>query len=62
MVSDALATACLAVTDVRTSRLLLDRCRAYHVPVKDYLIYARQGPRIVPMKDPAKVGSLWAVD
>lgn len=48
MVSDALATAVISQGDPSKARSMLDRFRTgYKVPVKDFLLYARQGPRII---------------
>lgn len=48
MVSDALATAVISQGDPSKARMMLDQFRTgYRVPVKDFLLYARQGPRII---------------
>jgi hypothetical protein len=48
MVSDAIATAAISKSDASQARGMLDQFRTgYRVPVKDFLLYARQGPRII---------------
>lgn len=48
MVSDALATAVISKGHPAQARAMLDFFRTgYKVPVKDFLLYARQGPRII---------------
>ena len=46
MVADALATAAISKEDPSQARAMLDRFRTgYTVPVSDYLLYSRSGPR-----------------
>lgn len=53
MVSDALATAVISKGDPSQARAMLDQFRTgYKTPVRDYLLYARQGPRIIRLSIP----------
>ena len=53
MVSDALATAVISKGDSSQARAMLDQFRTgYRVPVRDFLLYARQGPRIIRQSIP----------
>ena len=53
MVADALATAAISKEDPSEARAMLDRFRTgYRVPVSDYLLYARNGPRVVRLSIP----------
>lgn len=57
MVADALATASMSKEDPSEARALLDRFRTgYHIPVRDYLLYARNGPRIIRSQIPGVEG------
>ncbi|CAK9083757.1 Fumarate reductase (FRDS) (FAD-dependent oxidoreductase) (NADH-dependent fumarate reductase) [Durusdinium trenchii] len=53
MVADALATAALATGDVRAGRAMLDPFRTgFREPISDFLLYAREGPRVVRLTVP----------
>eukprot|EP00804_Cyclotella_cryptica_P010809 CCRYP_008746-RD/>CCRYP_008746-RD protein AED:0.03 eAED:0.03 QI:3416/1/1/1/0.75/0.66/9/1129/1048 len=53
MVSDALATAGISKGDPSLARAMLDQFRTgYKTPVRDYILYARQGPRIIRLSIP----------
>lgn len=53
MVSDALATAVISKEDPAQARSMLDQFRTgYKTPVRDYLLYARQGPKIIRLSIP----------
>lgn len=53
MVSDALATAVISKGDPAQARSMLDQFRTgYKVPVRDWILYARQGPRIIRLSIP----------
>jgi hypothetical protein len=44
--ADALATTAMALGDLKEARCMLDGLQSYSVPVEDYLLYARDGPRV----------------
>lgn len=53
MVADALATASISKEDPSQARAMLDMFRTgYKVPVSDYLLYSRSGPRIIRLLVP----------
>jgi len=53
MVADALATAALAIGDPSQARIMLDPLRTgFHQPISDYILYAREGPRIIRLTVP----------
>jgi len=54
MLADALATAAMAMGKVAAGRRLLDGFRGscMNDPLTDYLLYAREGPRLVRMRAP----------
>ena len=57
MVADALATAAIGKEDPSEARAMLDQFRTgYRVPVADYLLYAREGPRIIRLSIPGVEG------
>jgi len=52
MVADALATAAMVKGKVKDARMMLDQFRGSQLkdPVGDYLLYTREGPRVVRMR------------
>ena len=57
MVADALATAAISKEGTSEARALLDQFRTgYNVPFRDYLLYARNGPRIIRLSIPGVEG------
>lgn len=55
MIADALATAAMVNGKVKPARMLLDMLRGPQLkdPVDDYLLYTREGPRVVRLTPPA---------
>lgn len=52
-IADALATAAISKEDPSQARAMLDMFRTgYRVPVPDYLLYSRSGPRIIRLQIP----------
>ena len=47
MVADALTTAAMAMGDVLEARRFLEGLSSYSAPVDDFLLYCREGPRVV---------------
>jgi len=53
MAADALATAVISKGNPSEARAMLDHFRTgYRYPVRDYLLYSRQGPRIIRLSVP----------